>query len=453
MAGINFIGSYSGMDQGVIDKLMAVEKRPLITFAEKKTNLEARQGAWKDVSTRLNNLLDKIKALSKTDTLYSKTTASTEEAVVSASSTRDAASGQYEVFVTRLATQTKLTGTAMPQADFDTALNLTGTLSLGSGEKSAQIVIEASQSLRTVVRNINLESANSGVSATVVDGRMVLKASGYGAEPITVSSDQPNTLDALGLTAAEEVLGQGSVFSVNGIEMTRDSNTVSDAVLGMSLQLKQETTAQSPVVITVSEDTEKTVKAFQEFVDQYNSTMSFLKAQTAAGTREVPGSQGKLYGESSLVRFQNSLRQGLTSDLPESASIFKNLSEIGIKTVDKEGTLLLDAEKLKATLRENPNEVQKLLAGDDLQTGMSGRLEGLIEGLTDKTDGMIQVKSSSLERTLKDLSRRITEFEDKMSKREAYYINMFSKLDVAMQKSETQSNWLAAQLGGMQKQE
>ena len=450
MAGINFIGSYSGMDQGVIDKLMAVEKRPLITFASKKSSLEAKQGAWKDVSTRLKNLLDKIASLSKTETLYSKTTASSDDTVVSGSGTRDAVSGQYEIIVSQLATQTKVTGTTMPGPDFDVALNLTGNLTLGSGDKSAVISIEATQSLRTIVRNINLESANSGVTATVVDGKMVFKSSSFGAQDITVSGSDAAINTALGLTDQAEVLGKKSLFSVNGIEMTRDSNTVSDAVLGMALQLKQETGTRPSTMITVSDDTDKTVKAFQEFVEQYNSTMSFLKSQTAAGTKDVVGSQGKLYGESSLVRFQNSLRQGLTSDLTESSSIYKNLAEIGIKTIDKEGTLLLDAEKLKAALKDNPNEVQKFLAGDGAQSGMAGKLESLIEGLTDKTDGMIQVKSTSLERSLKDLNRRISEFEDKMAKREAYYVNMFSKLDVAMQKSETQSNWLAAQLGGMQ---
>lgn len=450
MAGINFIGSYSGMDQGVIDKLMAVEKRPLITFASKKSSLEAKQGAWKDVSTRLKNLLDKIASLSKTETLYSKTTASSDDTVVSGSGTRDAVSGQYEVIVSQLATQTKVTGTAMPEPDVDVALELAGSLTLGSGEKSAVITIEATQSLRTIVRNINLESANSGVTATVVDGKMVFKSSSYGAQDITASGSDAAINTALGLTNQAEVLGKQSIFSVNGIEMTRDSNTVSDAVLGMTLQLKQETGTRPSTMITVSDDTDKTVKAFQEFVEQYNSTMSFLKSQTAAGTKDVAGSQGKLYGESSLVRFQNSLRQGLTSDLSESSSMYKNLAEIGIKTIDKEGTLLLDAEKLKAALKDNPSEVQKFLAGDGVQSGMAGKLKSLIEGLTDKTDGMIQVKSTSLERSLKDLNRRISEFEDKMAKREAYYVNMFSKLDVAMQKSETQSNWLAAQLGGMQ---
>lgn len=450
MAGINFIGSYSGMDQSVIDKLMAVEKRPLITFSSNKSSLEAKQGAWKDVSTRLKNLLDKIATLSKTETLYSKTTASSDDTVVSSSGTRDAVSGQYEVIVTQLATQTKVTGTAMPEPNFDVPLNLTGSLTLGSGDKSAVIAVEAPQSLRTIVRNINLESANSGVTATVVDGKLVFKSSSYGAQDITVTGSDDTINTALGMADQVEVLGKQSVFSVNGIEMTRDNNSVSDAVLGMTLELKQETGTRPSTMITVSDDTEKTVKAFQEFVEQYNSTMSFLKSQTAAGSKEPAGSQGKLYGESSLVRFQNSLRQGLTSDLSESISVYKNLAEIGIKTIDKEGTLLLDTEKLKAALKDNPNEVQKFLAGDGTQTGMSGKLEALIEGLTDKTDGMIQVKSTSLERALKDLNRRISDFEDKMAKREAYYINLFSKLDVAMQKSETQSNWLAAQLGGMQ---
>jgi len=453
MAGINFIGSYSGMDQGVIDKLMAVEKRPLITFASKKSSLEAKQGAWKDVSTRLKNLLDKIATLSKTETLYSKATATSDDAVASASGSRDAAAGQYEVRVTQLATQTKVTGVKMPQSNFDTALDLSGTLTLGSGEKSADLVIEKSQSLRNIVRNINLESAKTGVTATVVDGQMVFKSSSFGAQGITVNGMGDGVEDALGLVGKTEVLGKQALFSVNGIDMTRDSNTVSDAVLGMTLQLKQETGTRVSTVITVSDDTDKTVKAFQEFVEQYNSTMSFLKSQTAAGTKDVAGSQGKLYGESSLVRFQNSLRQSLTSDLTETGSIYKSLAEIGIKTIDKEGTLLLDAEKLKSALNENPNEVQKFFAGGTAQTGMSGKLESLIEGLTDKTQGMIQVKSSSLERSLKDLNRRISEFEDKMAKREAYYVNMFSKLDVAMQKSETQSNWLAAQLGGMQSNE
>lgn len=450
MAGINFIGSYSGMDQSVIDKLMAVEKRPLITFSSKKSSLEAKQGAWKDVSTRLKNLLDKIATLSKAETLYSKTTSSSDDSVVSSSGTRDAVSGQYEVIVTQLATQSKVTGTALAEPNFDVPLNLTGSLTLGSGDKSAVIAVEATQSFRTIIRNINLESANSGVTATAVDGKMVFKSSSYGAQDITVTGSDDTINTALGLADQVEVLGKQSVFSVNGIEMTRDNNSVSDAVLGMTFELKQETGTRPSTMITVSDDTEKTVKAFQEFVEQYNSTMSFLKSQTAAGSKEAAGSQGKLYGESSLVRFQNSLRQGLTSDLSESISVYKNLAEIGIKTIDKEGTLLLDTEKLKAALKDNPNEVQKFLAGDGTQTGMSGKLESLIEGLTDKTDGMIQVKSTSLERALKDLNRRISDFEDKMEKREAYYINMFSKLDVAMQKSETQSNWLAAQLGGMQ---
>ena len=453
MAGINFIGSYSGMDQGVIDKLMAVEKRPLVTFASKKTGLEARQGAWKDVATRLKNLLDKLTSLTRSENLYGKTAVSSAEAAVSVSASRDAVPGKYEVTVHQLATQSKWTGAQMQEVNYDTPLGLSGSFTLGSGDKSATVRLEANQTLRSAVRSINLESANSGVTATVVDGKMVLSAVSFGPQSIVIQEAEEGApvLTALGLsdTQSVSVPGQGSRFEVNGILMSRSGNTVNDAVLGLTLQLKQETGNGPATVLDVGDDLDKSVKAFQEFVDQYNSTASFLKTVTAAGTREVAGSQGKLYGESSLLRFQNTLRQTLTSDLTDSGSTLRNLSQLGIKTLDKEGTLVLDAEKLRNALRENPNQVQRFLTGASGTEGMATKLEGLVKGLTDTTGGMIKIKTASLERSLKDLNRRISEFEDKMKKREAYYINMFSKLDVAMQKSEAQTNWLSAQLGGM----
>jgi len=63
MAGISFIGSYSGIDQATIDKLMEVEKLPLVQLSNKKTDITAKQNAWKDVNTRLNSLFEKLKAL------------------------------------------------------------------------------------------------------------------------------------------------------------------------------------------------------------------------------------------------------------------------------------------------------------------------------------------------------------------------------------------------------
>ena len=59
MAGINFIGSYSGIDRSMIDQLMEAEKMPLVQLSNKKTTITEKQNAWKDINTRLNSLLKK----------------------------------------------------------------------------------------------------------------------------------------------------------------------------------------------------------------------------------------------------------------------------------------------------------------------------------------------------------------------------------------------------------
>lgn len=461
MAGINFIGSYSGMDQSVIDKLMAVEKRPLTLMTQKKSAIESQKSAWKDVMSRLDNLMEKLKSLSKEETYYSRTLSSSDSAKLSVSGGTDAPAGSYEVKITRLATRSTLTGTPMTEKNPDVALGLSGSLTLSTSETStATIQIEANQSLRTIVRSINRQSQASGVEASVIDGRLVLSAANYGSQAITAESTDNGVLENLGLQEGNLSLGLQSQFSVNGHEMVRETNTITDAVLGMTLQLKSATGESEFLEITVTEDQDKAVEAFKAFVEQYNSTVSFLKTQTAAGTKEVAGSQGKLYGENALVRLQSALRQAITSNFTETASGMINLSEIGLTTADREGTLKLDDAKFRKAFAENPQSIHQFFSdtveepsaeGPVLtKVGMGVQLEALVLAFTDKSKGTIAGKNQTIERAIRDLNRRMEAFEEKMLKKEAYYVDMFSKLDVALQKSEAQANWLSAQLGGMQ---
>ena len=82
---INFMGSYSGIDQTMIDQLMAIEKRPLVQMSERKTTMESQKNAWNDVRTRLNNLFEKIKVLQNSDTFSSMKATGGESATITAS--------------------------------------------------------------------------------------------------------------------------------------------------------------------------------------------------------------------------------------------------------------------------------------------------------------------------------------------------------------------------------
>lgn len=134
MSGINFIGSYSGIDSSVIDQLMEVERLPLNQYNSKKTSITEEQNAWKDINTRLNNLYEKIKSLQASETFTSKKATSTNEDMVSISPKDNAAAGTYRINVKQLATNSSIIGGKInfpttdegKVGDSTTALNIEG---------------------------------------------------------------------------------------------------------------------------------------------------------------------------------------------------------------------------------------------------------------------------------------------------------------------------------------
>ncbi len=140
MAGISFIGSYSGIDRSMIDQLMEAEKMPLVQLSNKKTTITEKQNAWKDINTRLNSLFEKIKVLQNPDTFTSKAAISTNEDIITMSPSKNAAAGIYKLSVKQLATNTTIIGEKVLADDksIDDELGKSGTLTITNhqGEKN-----------------------------------------------------------------------------------------------------------------------------------------------------------------------------------------------------------------------------------------------------------------------------------------------------------------------------
>ncbi len=97
MASINFMGSYSGIDQNTINQLMEVERLPLKKLESRKEDTVKMQNAWRDVNTRMNTLFEKMKALESADTFSSKAVTSTDESVITATANRNAMNAEYDL--------------------------------------------------------------------------------------------------------------------------------------------------------------------------------------------------------------------------------------------------------------------------------------------------------------------------------------------------------------------
>ena len=471
MAGINFMGSYSGIDKSMIDDIMKAEKMPLVQLANKKTSITDKQNAWKDINTRLNSLYEKLKELEKQSTFTSKVATSTNDKIVTMNVGTGAPEGSYNIKVEQLATSTSIIGNkieGLVEGKFAKGTFAEDAFFTITNNEGKEIRIEVSDgdSLQSIAKKINdaltepveegKTGENIGIKATIVDGRIVLTDEKTGERGITLHG-AGETLEKLGLDEFEGTTNNGvkAEFTINGVDVTSDSNKVTGVIEGVTINLHKAHAPGEEDIVTVSLDTEKATKAVQDFVDQYNSTMKFIEEKMAAGDPEIPGSRGTLASDGALMRLHSSLRNMVTKAISSEEGVIKDISQLGVSTVDRYGQLHFDSTKLVNALAENPNKVIDFFKGEEGKEGYSSLINKQIDYyISNKKDehgrtGIIKSTMDSYDNVIKDLNRQIENFNERMERKEQYYIKVFTALDVAMMQAESQMSWLEGQINAM----
>ncbi|UTC13045.1 flagellar filament capping protein FliD [Latilactobacillus curvatus] len=470
-AGLSFLGQYSGITTDVVDQLIEAESGGKTLLQNKVTKYNQEKSAWSEISSALSNFQTKLKALQNNDSYYSKIAKSSNEDLATISGNSDAKNGgDFELLVSQLAKQTKLTGSQVSAAETNsTDLNLNGKLTFAyQGEKTddspetVDIDITEKDSLLDIADKINKESKNIGVSAVVINKRLVLTNNKSGAKETTLDQTKNTaTLAALGLNTSAD-LGQAAKYSLDGIDMESDSNVISDAIDGATITLKKEIKPEDAVTLSLKNDDSKTVKAATDFVTQYNNLMSLIKSDLdvgnpSASTAESSSTnvQGKLVGDSTLQRLQSSLRNMITqADKDNGASL--SPFDMGF-SVDKDGVLSLDEDKFKSQLADSPEKVHDFfyVQGEDsfdesTDTGYTAKLNNLVNEFisNDATKkGIITNKSDSIDKMVKDLNSQIDDFTARLADKREQYIAQFTQLDSIMMQADSQMQYMQSQLG------
>lgn len=470
-AGLSFLGQYSGITTDVVDQLIEAESGGKTLLQNKVTKYNQEKSAWSEISSALSNFQTKLKALQNNDSYYSKIAKSSNEDLATISGNSDAKNGgDFELLVNQLAKQTKLTGSQVSAAETNsTDLNLNGKLTFTyQGEKTddspetVDIDITEKDSLLDIADKINKESKNIGVSAVVINKRLVLTNNKSGAKETTLDQTKNTaTLAALGLNTSAD-LGQAAKYSLDGIDMESDSNIISDAIDGATITLKKEIKPEDAVTLSLKNDDSKTVKAATDFVTQYNNLMSLIKndldvGDPSASTADSSSTnvQGKLVGDSTLQRLQSSLRNMITqADKDNGASL--SPFDMGF-SVDKDGVLSLDEDKFKSRLADSPEKVHDFfyVQGEDsfdesTDTGYTAKLNNLVNEFisNDATKkGIITNKSDSIDKMVKDLNSQIDDFTARLADKREQYIAQFTQLDSIMMQADSQMQYMQSQLG------
>jgi flagellar hook-associated protein 2 len=386
MAGITSTsGLASGLDwKSMIDQLRAVEHRPIDLVVQQKKLYEDKLKAWQDLNTSLLALRSASEKLRKVEgfDLY--------QAELRSSSTTDPAAilgvtigaagetGSYTIEVLKTAKAQKQASQSFSSTSTALGDGFVGTFQI-NGQTVTVAASDTLANVRTKINNLNSGDQATKVTASIVsysstDYRLILTSQQEGAAGFEL---QPEMVTAFGFTDIQA--GQDAELNVDGNFLTRSSNTISDVLSGVTLNLKK---AEPGTIISldVNRDTAGIFNLIKEVVDKYNEAMNFIQAQSKYDSVNKK-TGGVLFGEGTLRSVKSDLVNTIISPVSGVSSQFAILGQIGIN-LDKQGVLSINEKTLKGYLETNPEEVKKLFAADG--TSDAGTLNYITSGLKTK---------------------------------------------------------------------
>lgn len=383
-------GIGSNLDvNGIVTKLMSVERAPLERLGVKEASYQAQLSAYGSVRSALSGFQGATDALANPSRFLTRTASSSDTDVLTASVSSTAQTGTYRFDVSSLAraqtlvavgqsgTSTAIGSGASTELRFEFGRVTGGTLQNGvysgaSFETSAEgltgtVTIDASNNTLSGIKDA-INAADLGVRASIVgDGsanpyRLVLESEATGAASamrITVTGDAA-LQSLLGQDPAgtqnmvQTVEARDAAFTVNGLSVSSASNNLADVVEGATISLL----ATGTSTVKVGRDTSAAVKAVQDFAKAYNDLNTTLNGVSASDARN--GTRAPLNGDAAVRGIQARLRAVLGSSLGPDFT-FRTLSQVGV-TFQRDGTLSVDSARLGAALGEDPDAVRALFA-------------------------------------------------------------------------------------------
>ncbi|BEN30983.1 TPA: flagellar filament capping protein FliD [Serratia marcescens] len=464
MATISSLGLGSGLDlNGLLDKLTKAEQQRLTPYTTKQSSYNAQLTGYGTLKGALEKFDNLSKEMAKED--FFKATTATEHDAFKITTNAKAVPGNYVVEVKNLAQAQTLT-TQAKVSDQGAKLGTEGatdrslTITAGNPPKETKIPLSDDQTSLVELRDA-INGAKAGVTASIMrvgdnDYQLAISSSTTGENnKISLQVDNDDKLgDILNYNATrgtstamkQTVAPQDAELMVNGTAIKRSTNSISDALQGVTIDLKTKTKTDEPQHLVISTNTAGTTDKIKEWVDSYNSlldTFNALSKFTPVKTGEAPNpSNGPLLGDNTLRGVQSSIKSALSAaqDNPE----LKGLGNLGISTNTKTGKLEIDSAKLKKAMDEKPDQVSNFFVGNGKDTGMATEIHNQIQSYI-KSGGIIENSTKSINTNLDRLNSQITTVTASIQNTIDRYKQQFVQLDTMMSKMNGTSNYLTQQ--------
>ena len=353
--GLSFGSATSGQGFDVattVTQIQASEQAIETPWQTQLATLQAQDTVFSSLGTDLSTLTTSLQALTNFDGVFSeKEGSSSDTNVLSLSSaSATAVAGSHTIVVGNL---------AQTSSDASTAIsNPTDTLSGSLTIQGTTFNVDSADNDTTLASlSAAINAAGIGVSASVITdtsgSRLSIVSGTSGAAGQLAISSSLSGASSGSITFQTGQTGLDANLTVDGVPITSSSNTVTNAIPGVTFQLLSSSAA--PVQVQITNDTADIGTAMSNFVSAYNAVVKDINTQEG---NDSSGNPEPLFGNPTMSLLQSGLSGALFGTAASGA--IKDITQLGL-SVNNDGTLTLDADTLNSALNSNFADVTGFL--------------------------------------------------------------------------------------------
>jgi flagellar hook-associated protein 2 len=459
------LGAGSGVDvSSLAQNLVDAEKMPKANAINSKISKnEARISGYSAVSFVVNEVQTALAALKDQTSFSSVTAVTSNPSAFSVTAGAAAATGSHEIEVLQIAkAQRRVSnGIALPNTPINGGEALTLNFSIAGVAKKPITLADGKDTPQDIVSAIN--AGNTGVKAQLIntgDGsatpyQIVLTGPTGSAGVFTMSTNYGtgSSTPGLGFNAgnAANQNAADAILKVDGISVTRSTNSISDVVNGLTFELK---TTSPAAQVNLTRDPTAIKTKFDALVAAYNDANTMFGVVTdPKSTVETYGAT--LVGDSTVRAVRQQMRSLFMGDSSTPGTNISAMWQMGFK-IDEKGVMSVDATKLDSALQNNFSDVVTAFTGNynglgaysKQNAGFAGDGVRKLSKLLSATGPMLS-QSTNADTQNNKYKDDLTKLDTRMTALLGRYTKQFASMDSMVGNVNSQKTSLKASFDGM----
>lgn len=444
-----------------VQALMERERLQLKRLENDKKDIDVQISVFGQIRSLFETLKEKLNKITDAFNTTAFFATSSDGDIVSASATNDILMAQsHEISVTQLA-QAQRYQAQNAFSSKNAGLGINETLTFTSSMGSFNVSVASGDTLENIRDHIN--AAEKGVQASIISGSdgsgnpqyfLTLTASETGtANAFTISGDTGNYFNMLQKDAALD-----AKFTFDGINVIRSSNTVSDVLDGLELNIK----ATGDVTIDLTQKNDDRNKAIEtavnEMLDAYNKVVTYLdlaniSAKDSSAYNIIKSSLGKFshadFGQSGMILSEIGIVDDKYKTLPDPEKPGFSYITSGTMKIGSIGGDGSDTTRWKNALNDNFDKVEDFFTNDS--SGFIAMMKSDIDSTILKSDSssILYNAESTAKGQLSYYQKEIYSEESRLKIVEDSLTAKYTNLNVTLAKFENIDKYLEKQLSSL----